>query len=132
MVGNESPGPSLVVFDKDYKSYGFVNPRNSIQRYFASLAIDFYGTKWVGGSRTQGLGMMYLNEKGTLTDRSDDISRMITQNDNSNMPDNTHNYIEVDKSGYVWIGTPRGLAVIANPSSAIASQPNINIRNLND
>ena len=131
MVGNESPGPSLVVFDKDYKSYGFVNPRNSIQRYFASLAIDFYGTKWVGGSRTQGLGMMYLNEKGTLTDRSDDISRMITQNDNSNMPDNTHNYIEVDKSGYVWIGTPRGLPVIANPSSAIASQPNINIRNLN-
>lgn len=132
MLGNQSPGPSLVGFDKDYNSFGYINPRNTTLRYFSSLAIDFFGTKWVGGSKVQGQGMMFLNEGGTFDNRSDDRTGTITQNDYPNMPDNTHNFIEVDRSGFIWIGTPRGLAVIANPSSAIANtQVNINVRNLN-
>lgn len=132
MLGNQSPGPSLVAFDKDYNSYVFTNPRNPILRFFSSLAIDYYGTKWVGGSSVQGQGMMYLNENGTFDDNNDDRSGMITQNDYPNMPDNTHSFVEVDKAGFVWIGTPRGLAVVANPSSAISNnQLSINIRNLN-
>ncbi len=132
MLGNQSPGPSLVAFDKDYNSFAFTNPKNAIQRFFSSLAIDYNGTKWVGGSPVQGQGLMYLNEKGTLGNSNDDMRGVITQNDYPNMPDNTHSFIEVDKAGFVWVGTPRGLAVIANPSSAISNnQMNINVRNLN-
>jgi ligand-binding sensor domain-containing protein len=131
MLGNESSGPSLVGFDSEYKSFAYLNPRNPIQRYFSSLAIDYNGTKWVGGSRVSGLGVLYLNEKGTFEDRTGDISGIITQNDYPNMPDNTHSSIEVDKNGYVWFGTPRGLAVISNPSTVLSQKPSINVRNLN-
>lgn len=131
ILGNQSSGPSLVAFDKNYKSYGYVNPRNPIQRFFSSLAIDFNGTKWVGGSPIEGVGMMYYNDKGSFENTSDDISGFLTQNDYPNILDNTHSVVEVDKSGFVWIGTPRGLAVISNPSGAISTQKNINIRSLN-
>jgi ligand-binding sensor domain-containing protein len=131
ILGNESIGPALVAFDSEYKSYGYQNTRNSNQRFFSSLAIDFYGTKWVGGSRIEGLGMLYYNEKGKFDNSLGSYSGFITQSDYPNMPDNTHSSIEVDKNGFVWIGTPRGLAVISNPGSVTQNTPTVNVRNLN-
>ncbi|MBX3043573.1 MAG: hypothetical protein KIT33_03330 [Candidatus Kapabacteria bacterium] len=132
ILGNQSQGPAIVAFDKEYNSYGYTNPRNSNQRFFSSLAIDFFGTKWVGGSRIEGVGMMYVNENGSLSNPANQQHRgFLTQNDYPNIPDNTHSHIETDKAGFVWIGTPRGLAVISNPSTVVSSQVNINVRNLN-
>lgn len=131
VLGNESSGASLVAIDKNDVSYGFNNSRNPNQRYFNSLAIDLNGTKWIGGSVVSGLGVLYVNERGNLGATSNIASGFLTQNEFSNMPDNTHPFIEVDKNGFVWIGTPRGLAVIANPSTVLQSNPNITVRNLN-
>lgn len=131
ILGNQSLGPVLVAFDKDYHSYAFQNSRNPNKRFFSSLAIDHNSTKWVGGSRVEGIGMFYMNEKGNLDNSNGVYSGFLTQNDYPNMPDNTHSSIEVDKNGYVWIGTPRGLALITNPSSALQNSPSINVRNLN-
>jgi ligand-binding sensor domain-containing protein len=118
-LGNTAAGPALVAFDKNLKSYGFENPQNRSARFFMSLGIDYSGTKWVGGSSPNGVGLMYFNEMGTLDNPDDDISGFITTSNVSAIPDNIHNSIEVDKSGFVWIGTPRGLAVIMNPSAIL-------------
>lgn len=124
-LGNTAAGPSLLAFDKNMKSYGFKNPRNQNIRFFLSLGIDYYGTKWVGGSPANGVGLMYFNDMGTLDDPSDDVSGFINTSNIPALPDNIHNSIEVDKSGFVWIGTPRGLAVIMNPSAILKSSSGI-------
>jgi ligand-binding sensor domain-containing protein len=42
---------------------------------------------------------------------NDDICGQLNSS-NSGLPSNTVKCIEVDKSGYIWIGTTNGLAVI--------------------
>ncbi|MFA7626975.1 MAG: hypothetical protein WCZ17_08010, partial [Candidatus Kapaibacterium sp.] len=78
VLGEQSVGASLIAFDKEYNSYGFNNVRNPVQRHFYTLGIDLNSTKWVGGSRITGLGLMYYNERGTLDDNSDDIGGFIS------------------------------------------------------
>ena len=134
-LGEFSNGPALLCFDYDgqeYKSYGFTNPRIANQRTFMTLAIDPYGTKWVGGNNPSGTGLMYYNEMGTLDNENDDIAGVITSSNNPNLLDNLHNSITVDKSGMVWIATPRGVVVINNPSQVLnGTTANLNVRNLN-
>ncbi len=133
-LGEFSNGPALLCFDYDgqnYKSYGFINPKTANQRTFMTIAIDPYGTKWVGGSNPSGNGLMYYNEMGTLENTNDDVAGVITASNNPNLLDNIHNSITVDKSGMVWIATPRGVVVINNPSQVLSgSISNLNIRNL--
>ena len=130
-LADVSNGPSLVGITTDEKSIGITNPRVANQRYFMTLGIDYSGTKWVGGSNPSGTCLMYFNDMGTFENTNDDKKGYITSSNNPNLPDNIHNSIEIDKSGYVWIGTPRGVAVILNPSSVLSSNPNnIIIRSL--
>ncbi|HRP01668.1 MAG TPA: hypothetical protein PLE30_03370 [Candidatus Kapabacteria bacterium] len=136
-LGEISNGPALLCFDYDgssYKSYGFQNPRIPNQRTFMTIDIDPYGTKWLGGNNPSGTGLMYYNEMGTLSNISDDVSGVITLSNNPNLLDNMHNCITVDKNGMVWIGTPKGVAVINNPSQVLSNNggpSNLSIRNLN-
>lgn len=133
-LGEISNGPSLICFDYDgtkYQSYGFQNPRIASQRTFMTIAIDPYGTKWVGGNNPTGTGLMYFNEMGTLDNYNDDVAGVITSSNNPNLLDNIHNTIAVDKNGLVWIGTPKGVVIINNPSQVLNGNiSNLNIRNL--
>lgn len=133
-LGEISNGPALLCFTSEgqsYKSYGFSNPRINNQRTFMTIAIDPYGTKWVGGNNPSGTGLMYFNEMGTLDNLNDDISGVITSSNNSNLLDNIHNSIVVDRSGMIWIGTPRGVVVINNPSQVLSgTTTNLNVRTL--
>lgn len=133
-LGEISNGPALLCFAKDnqtYKSYGFLNPRINNQRTFMTIAIDPFGTKWVGGNNPSGTGLMFYNDMGTLENLNDDKAGVITSSNNPNLLDNIHNSITVDKSGMIWIGTPRGVVVINNPSQVLNNATsNLNIRTL--
>jgi|GEM_PF-2549033 len=84
---------------------------------FRWLAIDEAGTKWLGADDADGHpGMFWYNDRGTLLDRSDDRSGMITQSEGG-LLNNQQNAIVVDHLGEVWVGTPTGISVLVNPTS---------------
>ncbi len=81
------------------------------------LTIDRLGYKWAiifGTSQ----GLIVFDDNGTLADKSDDRSRIITTN-NSNLPDNQVLCIETDKEGDIWVGTTDGVVVFECGSSAL-------------
>jgi len=133
-LGEISTGPALLSFsleDTNYVSNGYQNPRAANQRTFMSLDIDFWGTKWVGGNNPTGTGLMYYNEMGTFDDKSDDIAGVLSSSNTPNLSDNINNVLVVDKVGYVWIGTPRGVSVVVNPSQVLnGNLNNLTIRSL--
>jgi len=118
--GGSSTGPVLVAFDKDSNSYGFQNCRDPLDRLYLDLAIDQNETKWVGSTASGGL--LYYNEKKTLTDFSDDICGTLDKDDYPNLLSNIQTALAVDKQGQLWIGTPSGLASIFNPNAVLLKQ----------
>ncbi|MBS4001641.1 MAG: hypothetical protein KGZ71_14285 [Desulfobulbaceae bacterium] len=129
-LGTVSPGPSLVAITPDGDSYGFINKQSPNSRQFMTIGIDFYGTKWVGGTPVHGLGLMYYNENGTPDDLTDDVSEMLTSSQIPNLLENVHNCITVDRLGTVWIGTAKGVSVIINPSAVLNNRSNLIVRSL--
>lgn len=130
-LGTVSPGPSLVAITPDGKSYGFTNPQNPNVRQFMTLAIDFNGTKWVGGTPVHGTGLMYFNERNTLDNTADDVQGMLNASAIPNLLENIHSALVVDKVGTIWIGTAKGVSVIVNPSAVLSNSSNLIIRTLN-
>lgn len=113
---NCGTGDNLPVFyalDKNNKFIPFYNQSNPKKQWFGSLCIDNSSTKWAAGD-----GIYYFNEKGTLDNASDDIYGELNTS-NSELPSNEINSIAIDKSGFIWIATPLGLAVILNPDAAL-------------
>ncbi len=113
--GKEKSGPVLVA-GKDDTWYPFVNKVNQSDRYFVCLAVDNYGTKWIG-SQDKG-GLYYFNERGTLDDASDDKYGAVTSS--NGLADNAVNDIVLDKNGLLWAGTAGGLNYIASTYNVLS------------
>ena len=113
--GEVSSGPVLVALSEG-KYHSFPNAISPSNRYFIPIAVDLSNTKWLGSDHNAGL--LYFNEIENLENKSDDVSGQLTMS-NSALPSNIVKCIEVDKSGYVWIGTENGLAVIYTPSTVL-------------
>lgn len=121
--GNNTQGPVLVAKNDD-KWYTYNNTEFIIKRQFEYLAIDNYGTKWLGSNSERGL--YYYNERGTYDNYSDDKSGSLTMS-NSGLPDNLITSLVTDKTGLLWIGTYKGLRYIAGTSGAL-NDSKINVR----
>lgn len=80
--------------------------------YMTDGIIDEYNTKWFS---VLSRGLFYFSEKGTPDDVSDDLWGWLKDTDGLNSNDITA--LAVDQRGELWIGTPEGANVIANPSS---------------
>lgn len=112
-------GSELAVFiPNDSMWITFQNPFAPPSGY-ASIAIDAYGGIWLGdgfGDKSGDYhGVFYYNTNGTLSNRGDDKSFLITQN--NGLLSNQVNAVLVDKENQVWIGTSLGLNVVYDPSS---------------
>lgn len=84
---------------------------------FRWLAIDDAGTKWLGADDSEGHpGLLWYNDRGTVTDITDDRTGIITQSEGG-LLNNQQNGIAVDHLGEVWIATPTGISVLVNPTS---------------
>lgn len=95
----------------------FVAPFN-VTRSYRWLAIDDNGTKWLGSDAGQAAtfsGLLFLNDRGTPLDISDDRWGRLTTSDG--LSDNQQTALVVDKLGELWIGSPKGLSVLVNPTS---------------
>jgi ligand-binding sensor domain-containing protein len=119
--GVDFKGYALIAKDgEDF--YGFAeNPgglcgQNS--RGYYHLVIDDQGTKWLGSDESSEVaGILLYNERGTLEDTSDDLCMVLRTNNVSDLPNNRITALEIDKNGWVWVGTPTGVAYFLNPSA---------------
>lgn len=116
--GENSSGPVLLAYS-DNTYYPFTNCISPTNRYYIPMAVDFSNTKWLGSNENAGL--LFFNEMQSLDNTNDDICGQLNSS-NSGLPNNTVKCIEVDKSGYIWIGTTNGLAVIYTPSTILTNK----------
>ncbi|MBM2814180.1 MAG: putative periplasmic ligand-binding sensor domain protein [Ignavibacteria bacterium] len=112
-----SPGSVLFSIDKDNNMHCYENRLNPGNRAFLTLAIDRYGTKWLG-SEEDGLGLYYFNEMGTPDNPKDDKFDMLTTS--NKLISNIQRALAFDKSGWLWIGTVFGVSVLHNPDFVIS------------
>lgn len=111
-------GPILVGFDAGSDQTYSIDPPFLTEKANKAIAIDFFGTKWLGSIKDQGL--IYYNDNRTYDDYSDDDYGRLTTFDYAGLPDNSINCIAVDKDGVVWIGTNAGIAQLLNPASVLS------------
>src|SRR3989339_10471 len=128
--GRISPGPSMLAYKKDGTFVEFENCSSPTKRSFISIAIDLSGTKWCGSSPFESWGLMYLNERNTIDDKSDDICGVMTNSSTGGkLLDNAQTALAIDQFGALWIGYDSGLSVIFNPSGVLGGgQQGVSIR----
>lgn len=119
-VVNEQAAQQLLVAINDPiddsevdRTVGYENCFSATDNLYRSLAVDNAGTKWVGGFNNQGL--LAYQDRGTPT-TSDDVCQVV-RSSTTQLPDNTVTVLRTDRTGSIWIGTPKGVAVIASPTS---------------
>ncbi|RPI67651.1 MAG: hypothetical protein EHM43_07055 [Ignavibacteriae bacterium] len=113
-VINEQAATNLFVrITPDDATSGFSNCVDSRNNLFRTIAVDGAGNKWAGS--TSGTGLVAYNDRGT-SDRADDICNAV-RTSNSQLPDNVISALRIDKTGGLWIGTAKGVAVMSGPTS---------------
>lgn len=95
--------------------YSFSLGSAAKDKYPYRLMIDSDGTKWVGVTSA---GLIAFNEKGTLTDASDDEIRIFSTSEGyGNLPSLFVKAIAQDLDGEIWLGTEEGLVVLYSTSN---------------
>ncbi len=112
-------GNAIAVYSpKDTLWYSF-NNSYSVPSGFVPIAIDAYGGLWAGDEYGDKLGeyhgLFYYNTNGTLSNKTDDKSFLITQSDG--LLSNQVTSVAVDNEDQVWVGTNLGLNVLYDPSN---------------
>lgn len=82
-----------------------------------SLAVDAFGNIWAVIPVVPPLGVINLNNRGSLPDSVADFHL----NSANGLPSNVIRTIVVDRDGDVWIGTDRGIAIVLDPSNPTRS-----------
>jgi len=86
------------------------DPRSNI---FRTIAVDNNGTVWAGSP--SGSGVLAYNDRNS-PDADDDLCNVV-RTSNTQLSDNVVSCIRADRSGAIWIGTAKGVAVISSPST---------------
>lgn len=94
--------------------YEMATPNTASAVFITKLAIDYNGNKWLG---VYGKGLMGYKDNGTISNTSDDISKLMqTGSGSGNLPSNNVTALAVDFDNEIWIGTDNGLAVLYSSS----------------
>lgn len=105
---------SVYTSSGQWVSYNFGSTLNT-QYPLTDIEMDDEGRKWIVAVRSNGL--LVFDDKGTLTDKTDDQYRLLRQGGGlGNLPSNDVMCVAKDRDGEMWIGTQAGLAVLYNPS----------------
>lgn len=120
----------LIKQSKDGLLTGYKNCTNQNNTIYFTLDIDNNDTKWVTSSTANvtasgeltTTGLYYFNDNGTPDNLNDDYCGTLTTNYYPTLRSMSQTDIKIDKTGYLWVGTPNGVSVIVNPSAAITSK----------
>ena len=78
----------------------------------AQIIVDDYDQEWIVCPK--GYGLVCINHGTTIDDINDDKWKWYRAgSSNGNLPDNNVFCIAIDKDGFIWVGTAKGVAIIA-------------------
>jgi len=119
-ISNFGSNHQLHVLKKDgtWKSFSAPFPLND--NATSQILVDDISQKWIVSP--MGNGLLVFNNNNTIDNTGDDKWKFYKPGAGSgNLPSNEVLTIAKDKSGFIWIGTSNGIAVIQCPSEVFTS-----------
>jgi len=108
-VSNTGTTISLHVKQPDGKWTGFTNPFGLTDA--GCLETDDYGQIWC--TTKNGNGLLVYNPGSSITSAADDRWKQYKAGTSiGNLPSNQVNCTALDKNGFIWVGTDRGIGII--------------------
>jgi hypothetical protein len=119
-VSNFGAGRQLHVLKNDGSWNSFTVPFFLNVNAVAQIVIDDANQKWIVSPL--GNGLIVFNDNNTLENAGDDKWKIYkTGAGSGNLPSNEVTCISKDKSGFIWIGTTNGIAVMQCAQEAFIS-----------
>ena len=119
-ISNFGSARPLHVLKNDGSWMSFTIPFTLNINATAQILIDDANQKWIVSPL--GNGLIVFDHNQTIDDPNDDKWRMYRQGAGAgNLPSNEVHSIATDKSGFIWIGTGDGIAVVQCPQDAFIS-----------
>lgn len=114
-----------------FDAYTAVVPNyGTVGRAYRWIVVDGNGTKWLGADGAlQSPGLLWFNERESLPNHWGLITTSTASTSNA-LPHNSQTALLVDPDGEVWVGTPKGLAVLRNPSGVVNNGDNPSFRTI--
>jgi ligand-binding sensor domain-containing protein len=110
-IANHGSANPLVVRKPDGTWKRFSTPFQINGNTLRDITIDEGGRKWISGG--PGNGLICFDDGGTPDIPNDDRWRWFRQGrGNGNLPSSTVLSLSIDRNGFLWVGTDRGVALI--------------------
>jgi ligand-binding sensor domain-containing protein len=110
-ISNYGAPKNLVARRKDGKWFNFSIPFLHSENAVSQILIDEFGYKWIVSPK--GNGLFCFDDRGTPENTSDDRWCYFRQGaGQGNLPSSTVGCIALDRDGFLWVGTSKGVCVI--------------------
>jgi hypothetical protein len=110
-ISNFGAAQNLVVKKADGSWKTFTTPFLIPENAVADIVIDDNNQKWIVAPK--GNGLLCFNHGNSIDNTGDDRwKRYLAGRGNGNLPSNQVNCIALDKDGFIWVGTDKGIALI--------------------
>lgn len=116
-VSNSSGGHGISVYDNKNKTWDKFFTQTIIgNSRLSKIVVGLLGQKWI--LLPDGGGLLVLDDKGTLSNKSDDAYRKIGFGPgNGNLSGSDALCHTEDKDGVIWVGTNAGISVFYSPGT---------------
>jgi hypothetical protein len=120
-IANYGAAQNILVRKKDGSWKTFAPPFALNENASSQIIIDDEDQKWIVSP--QGNGLLVFNDNKTIDNAADDKWKLYRSGAGiGNLPANNVLSIAKDKSGFVWVGTSDGIAVVQCPQNVFSSQ----------
>lgn len=110
-IANYGAPQNLVARTKDGKWIRITIPFLHTENAVSQILVDEFGYKWIVSPK--GNGLFCLDDRGTPDNPADDRWRYFRQGaGQGNLPSSTVHCITLDRDGFLWVGTSKGVCVI--------------------
>lgn len=119
-IANYGAAQNIVVKKSDNTWKTFSPPFALIENAVSQIVIDDEDQKWIISPKN---GLIVFNDNKTIDNTSDDKWKLYRSGTGiGNLPTNNVLSIAKDKTGFIWIGTDDGIAVVQCPQNIFSSQ----------
>ncbi|HEX6848325.1 MAG TPA: two-component regulator propeller domain-containing protein [Chitinophagaceae bacterium] len=119
-MSNYGAAQNVLVRKIDGSWKTFTPPFGLIENAVSQIIIDDEDQKWIVSPK--GNGLIVFNDNKTIDNAADDKWKLSRSGTGlGNLPSNNVMSIVKDKSGFIWIGTNDGIAVIQCPQNVFSS-----------
>jgi len=110
-ISNYGAPRNLVVRKADGGWNSFSIPFFHSENALSAIQVDELGQKWIVSPK--GNGLFLFNSGASVDNTGDDQWRMFRQGrGNGNLPSNNVYCAVMDRNGFIWVGTDKGIAVV--------------------